>query len=412
MPSPRSERGSGPGGYDRRVSSTPHTQVPNLVQDVIMPHLELAEQACLHYIIRRTYGFVVATTGERKQRDVIALSQFVSGIRSGAHVIDFGTGLTKPTVTKALAGLEAKGLVNFAWSCLHCHWQEGTEEAAGSEIVPYGQGAACPRCRKSLSKSYGMHALSSKRVIRFLDAHAKGGGQWGFDRELARFYRLASEDVAVDAAEVAQAHLDEARRLHALLWYPEIVDELVEVASAQLKGRRGIATTRLINGFYKPVLELQEQYAKSPHIVHYALEQTRTHAILAKERNATWYRYAAAVAKNTAGTSRDRALRMERAGASQSDRRNVVDLREREISMRDLLGRAQRLNEDGETDAARALLSDLLGQAERLASLYDGDAGEVERRIRLCFKLGERDIRTVDQAVSPYDFYPEWSSPS
>ncbi|MDP9356519.1 MAG: replication protein, partial [Chloroflexota bacterium] len=64
-----------------------------------------AELRVLLYIVRRTFGF-------KRERDAISLSQMVSGIttREG-QVLDRGTGLSKATVARGLAGLRAKGVI-------------------------------------------------------------------------------------------------------------------------------------------------------------------------------------------------------------------------------------------------------------------------------------------------------------
>ena len=81
------------------------TQIPDVILDYWMADLSGAEFKVLMYIARRTYGF-------GKLDDNISLKQIVGGIvtRSGKR-LDSGTGLNKDTVCKALATLEAKGVV-------------------------------------------------------------------------------------------------------------------------------------------------------------------------------------------------------------------------------------------------------------------------------------------------------------
>ncbi len=81
------------------------TQVPDELFDVLMPQLTDAELRVLLYIVRRTFGF-------KRDADAISLSQMVSGIttREG-QVLDRGTGLSKATVARGLAGLRAKGVI-------------------------------------------------------------------------------------------------------------------------------------------------------------------------------------------------------------------------------------------------------------------------------------------------------------
>ncbi|MDP9359563.1 MAG: replication protein, partial [Chloroflexota bacterium] len=81
------------------------TQVPDELFDVLMPQLSDAELRVLLYIVRRTFGF-------KRDADAISLSQMVSGIttREG-QVLDRGTGLSKATVARGLAGLRQKGVI-------------------------------------------------------------------------------------------------------------------------------------------------------------------------------------------------------------------------------------------------------------------------------------------------------------
>ncbi|MDP9367523.1 MAG: replication protein [Chloroflexota bacterium] len=81
------------------------TQVPDELFDVLMPQLSDAELRVLLYIVRRTFGF-------KRDADAISLSQMVSGIttREG-QVLDRGTGLSKATVARGLAGLREKGVI-------------------------------------------------------------------------------------------------------------------------------------------------------------------------------------------------------------------------------------------------------------------------------------------------------------
>jgi hypothetical protein len=81
------------------------TQIPNVILDKILPLIPEAEGKCLLYICRRTYGF-------QKQRDRISLTQFVGGIVSRENeVLDYGTGLSRPTVVEALKHLSSAGLI-------------------------------------------------------------------------------------------------------------------------------------------------------------------------------------------------------------------------------------------------------------------------------------------------------------
>ena len=86
-------------------SSPNGTIVPDDVFDVLMPQLSDCELRVLLYIIRRTFGF-------KKDQDDISLRQMVEGIRArDGRVLDRGTGLSKPTVARGLAGLRDKGII-------------------------------------------------------------------------------------------------------------------------------------------------------------------------------------------------------------------------------------------------------------------------------------------------------------
>lgn len=81
------------------------TQIPNVILDKILPGIPEAESKCLLYICRRTYGF-------HKERDRISLTQFVKGItgRDG-EPLDYGTGLSRPSVVEALRHLIGSKIV-------------------------------------------------------------------------------------------------------------------------------------------------------------------------------------------------------------------------------------------------------------------------------------------------------------
>ena len=84
----------------------PHyTQVPDQVFDELLPVLSGAELKVLLYICRRTFGF-------KKDSDNISLNQMLNGIsRKDGTQLDGGTGLSKPTLLRALKGLKAKNII-------------------------------------------------------------------------------------------------------------------------------------------------------------------------------------------------------------------------------------------------------------------------------------------------------------
>ncbi len=91
------------GGF-KNLNSTP---IPDEFFDVLAVQLSEAELRVLLYIMRRTFGF-------KKKADAISLSQLTGGIRKrDGTVLDHGTGLSKPAVLKAVAGLKAKNIITI-----------------------------------------------------------------------------------------------------------------------------------------------------------------------------------------------------------------------------------------------------------------------------------------------------------
>ena len=81
------------------------TPTPDEIFDVWLPELSLSELRVLLYIVRRTFGF-------RKDADAISLSQLTKGItKKNGEILDRGTGLSRPSVFKAVQSLEEKGLI-------------------------------------------------------------------------------------------------------------------------------------------------------------------------------------------------------------------------------------------------------------------------------------------------------------
>ncbi len=91
------------GGF-KNLNSTP---IPDEFFDLLAVKLSEAELRVLLYIMRRTFGF-------KKTGDAISLSQLTEGIRRrDGSVLDYGTGLSKPSVLKAVGGLQAKGIITI-----------------------------------------------------------------------------------------------------------------------------------------------------------------------------------------------------------------------------------------------------------------------------------------------------------
>ena len=81
------------------------SQIPNVILDLVLPRISEAEARCLLYICRRTFGF-------HKDEDNISFSQFENGIKtSQGKRLDFGTGLSRPSVNAALQNLIKVGVI-------------------------------------------------------------------------------------------------------------------------------------------------------------------------------------------------------------------------------------------------------------------------------------------------------------
>lgn len=75
------------------------SQIPNIILDFVLPRIPEAEARCLLYICRRTFGF-------HKDEDNISFSQFENGIKTKpGRQLDFGTGLSRPSINVALRNL-------------------------------------------------------------------------------------------------------------------------------------------------------------------------------------------------------------------------------------------------------------------------------------------------------------------
>lgn len=379
------------------MNKDPYTRVPNLVYDIVGPLLSSAERDCLFYVVRRTWGFPDAN-GAPKARDTIGLDQFENGICSGDTLLDLGTQLSRNTIKKALQGLERKELVEVRYSCTHCLWEQGRGDP---EPAPSsGRGHHCPRCRASLSRAWALADLTPRKLTGLLNKYDRLGREWRWDTEQRRFHFSNPEEDEKKrrSREDLQAEIE---RLRNLVWYPEIVDELIKQANSQIRSGKGISLSRQLNTFWKPVWELQETHP-SPPLVRYAMEQTLKARIVAQPKNHRWFRYMQVVAKNS---NKNFAPDPKARPGSGSDPR------EHEQQMRGLLRRAATLNGSGEAEQARALLSDILAQVESLAPLFAGDQELCETSLREAFKQGSSDFVGIRPDPYGLDFYPEWSWP-
>lgn len=380
----------------------PHTQVPNLLADFVIPLLSGAEVSCLLYIVRRTYGFASAD-GERKTRDRISLSQFENGIQTGPYILDLGTGLTRNSVRGALKKLADKGLVRLDKHCSRCLWEPDQERPDAP-----APGKECPRCLRTLDHSYGLVDLTPRILVGFLNANDPAGRSWQFDADLRRL-RLAD-----DQARAAPADATPLSEYIERLWYPDLAEQVIGQLSASRGGRRP-ADAQLIKHVYQPILELQGLSARRPAALRHALTETISRSIPSQARatggktasrrtNWGWAAYAKAV---LARSLADPAFSGDRAAAPVDPAQKARDA---EQGARDLLGRARELNATGELEAARAVLSELLGMTEALSTLLGG-AERADAHLRCAFKKGVRDLASAPRAAALADYYPEWQWP-
>ena len=97
-----------------------YTPVPDQVFDELLTVLTGAELKVLLYICRRTFGF-------KKESDNISLSQMLFGlVKHDGTRLDAGTGLSKPTLLKALRDLQDKGIIEGTRRSSDEHGDEAT----------------------------------------------------------------------------------------------------------------------------------------------------------------------------------------------------------------------------------------------------------------------------------------------
>lgn len=76
------------------------TQVPNVLFDIYLPLLSESELKVIMVVVRQTFGWIDMRTGIRKERDRIAISQFIHK-----------TGLSKRIISIAIQKLCVRGLL-------------------------------------------------------------------------------------------------------------------------------------------------------------------------------------------------------------------------------------------------------------------------------------------------------------
>jgi len=401
-------------------TGTNHTRVPNILQDLVYPLLSRPEHLCLSYIVRRTEGFTDGAGG-RKEVDRISLSQFHAGIQSGPYILDLGTGLSRPSIRKALDDLQRKGLITVGYKCALCGWEPAEDVGPLSE----SRGLLCGQCGKTCDRNFGLARMTSKVMLRFLTENDPQARRWGFDREKKRFFvytdeegdeerRLPGSKRQQQEEAAARASEDFMREL----WFPQLVEQVAEQIEGSMSAGRKLSAAQRLTHVIKPVLAMQK--IDDPSILKYALEQTlarqipasakvrqRSDGTSARESNWKWHHY----------TMRIVETELAKLGAKGSGRTNAQVTQSRtpeaaQETVRVLLERAADLNTGGDFAAARKVLADILAQAKQLAPLFGNSAEAADAHLRLAFKYGVTNFRSVRREVPLNDFYPDWEWPA
>jgi len=399
-PVPPSERRSG-------VTLGPdHTRVPNQLLDLVMPWLSPGEQSCLMYIIRRTYGFALPTsgTGQRKQWDRIVLSQFINGTSSGGYILDLGCGLSRPAVISALAKLEKHGLVRVSYECptqltrsgraVGCGWNEGDSDWHQSpKIDPKTNAHSCPRCQRTLSKAYALRAMTPGWIKRYLNVNDPKKRRWDYNPEVGRFYPSDNSEPGQQADLGIDTQQQKISVLRSELLYPDLVDKIIGDALSQLKSGK-MASSRLISEFLEPALALQKAFP--PEAVRYGLEEVIKRRIAVQSRTRGWAGYAKAC---TAGY-------LERKSGGKQEAKQEIE----RIGCELLLERCSQLNRAGNREEARRLLQELLaGHLDTVKEEFSGDRQLARRHLIEAYKRGLSDYAYIRDYTSTHDYLPEWT---
>ncbi len=89
----------------RGLRAPQYTQVPDDFFDWLAPLLNEGELRVLLYLLRRTFGF-------KRAADAVSLEQLCGGIvRTDGTRLDFGTGLSRTSVLRAVRGLKTKQII-------------------------------------------------------------------------------------------------------------------------------------------------------------------------------------------------------------------------------------------------------------------------------------------------------------
>ncbi len=245
----------------------------------------------------------------------------------------------------------------------------------------------------------------------------------GEDRPAANGVRgPLAPDVTAGEAQASGAESDAPARLtpeevrekaiilRRQLWYPELVDKLIEDAEGLLQEGHKVTLGRRVHNFYEPVIAAQNEYG-SAKLIERALNETHRHGTLRKPRNRTWDRHFTTICINhkseytgdgpPAGTN-------AAAKAARSPEKLRPLLRERLLEAYDA-------NKNGRRAEADALLLRMLGAIpDKLApALYDGDVELARGGIIEAFKRGsgEELHAPLARPLAFLDYLPESTWP-
>ena len=375
-----------------------------LAHSFLLAILEPSEWVCLSYIVHRGEGF---SGGERQ---IVTLDELEHGSASLTGLVrDLGTGLSRPAIRHSLASLERKGLVSARYICPHCDWKQ----AEGAPVPPPQKRAkspTCPSCKHVLSHAYTRAALTAKSLAEILERCDPQKRHFYWDKSIPG-YRVELSGSAKQKRVHEDELLVEARRLRELLWYPDLVDQCAHLAEGALKTGGKISLSRKVNGFYHPIVELQEKYGAA-RLIEYALEQAINHRVPAGRQSRNWWHYPRTICENN--RTNQRFSGGGKAADTNAAREEANSLSARQKAVEDLLHRARESNGSGKPNEARKLLKELLspGTVASIAPLFDNDSALAACSLREAYKQGVSNFVGINPEDSlGLDYYPEWRWP-
>lgn len=345
-----------------------------ILENLIVPTLSSSEQACINYLIRHQLSLVrdeapTVTTP-------IITKQFQEGTNVGQYVFDLGANITQATAKESLMLLTKKELVQADSYCRHCLLIQKHQDR-------------CERCNKKTESAYSLPGFTKEKVKDYLNDHYEGKHAWNYDETSGNFYVIPPLNEAKTTLETPPNYESLRAQLRNKLWFPLMVDKAVEMASSSLKGGQ-VGDTRVINGFYKPILEMQEEF--QPEVLKRALQQTLRKRVPAQKNSHRWWRYTRAVATNQA----------------EETRKTVAAISAEDVKR--ILGDIRNYNIANEKAKAFERLHFLLQNVEHIRQHFAPVATVEATRnhVLQAFKRGLTDYRAVQRYSSPYDFLPNW----